>query len=1216
MRTLISLLLLTAVSVFQPVAAQTGEGAAWPVAGSVPLYVDWGKSDVAVSPVTFGVPLPNGLTSTVENLRVVNGEGKPVPAQMAATATWQGPDGPIRWLLLSMNVEQGQTYALEYGSNVRAYDFANYQGIQLKEDRDAITVNTGAMQAVISKVRPTVLDAVYIDADGNGRFTGDEAIVTPDAAAANLPVVTDGRGNRYVASDSGLKVSIARSGPMEVAIRREGWYVGANGTRFAQFVTYTYFYADQAAVRHDHTFIVAFDSTENQVRDIRLSIPVAMDTSAKAEFATSTAVNGDIVTVDANRFPVYLVQNEHNHWVLGGSADSGEVIIASGDRSGGWFGLSDQRWGIYAGYRDFWQQFPGELEIDKGVMHIHLWSSRGGNVLDFTPSVIMGDQYPGDRIFDSNYYVGGLDSWTQAYGIGKTHNIWLNFYTQKKAGGSADGDKAEAAKLTYSWLHEPVLVMASPEWNVSTQAFGIVHPEDRERFPELEAALDALLHRKYWMQEHFAQYGWIDYGDAYYRRTSDVTVWRRWASMFYGWPNVAPLLYLRSGRRDAWNYHRINTKHIIDIDIGHLDSTQFGKRRGGRYGGNGGIVHYAANQYTHGPDTRIRFMYFDYYINGNLRAWEVADYYAQDQYEEMYPNSQVLRSYQGRTSGGTLRLFSEAYEATWKPEYLRAMRDVAETFYRELAERGFTEYDDVYKNEGKLKYYQLTGDKRMLDLFLNDMQVLLESRDPLSGRLPRPDGRGNTMWSLANVYLMTGNEDYARYMYWQVGNALSQMQTALDPHVGPESIGDMIAEFTGPPEQTYHATMGVQFPTAMVVMAQAMERTGYPFVYLLADGYAYLMSEGKIIKAEDGDGLVLCGSKVTIPALGRPLRVYFYVPAESQGAALVVSAGVRIYTPEGTPLNDGKVMEGWIDIPSGQSGLWSMEAANLYGTFSVEARNLPPVYALDDPARYFMPDVAWLMWKTPAPDSEVMGVVPVTFAVRIPEGAQTTPVRVFVDDQLYWEGEVTAIGDEVTAEASLMLDTLKMADGRHELMVMASSGEFVQQMRTALTVRNTWTLYDPLIVVEFFGTLVDNTMITESSGGWRYLNTPIPDGPEDTFRMVRLADTEEYLVWDMPELGVNQYEVVLFVHGNAVNSVRSAVELAFRDVSGSQWRPVGYQVMSESPTPSGWCKVVLSGEMEPIVTPVQFRVVFKQGVIPADQLQIGDVTFVGMRQKQ
>jgi hypothetical protein len=117
-----------------------------------------------------------------------------------------------------------------------------------------------------------------------------------------------------------------------------------------------------------------------------------------------------------------------------------------------------------------------------------------------------------------------------------------------------------------------------------------------------------------------------------------------------------------------------------------------------------------------------RFMLWDYYLNGTPRAWEVFREFARP-----------LRGTRERANnhlpctamtGGSLRLFAEAYEATWDPEYLSCAHQFADILYGAQAELGTTRYDDVYMNEGKVKYYQITGDERMRDLFVNDMRVL------------------------------------------------------------------------------------------------------------------------------------------------------------------------------------------------------------------------------------------------------------------------------------------------------------------------------------------------------------------------------------------------------------------------------------------------------------------------------------------------------------
>lgn len=770
----------------------------------VRLQVDWADNALAVSPVTFGVPFPDGALPSVDRMRIVTAEGEAIPAQVEQTATWRGPDGPVRWALVSTRLERDGEYFVEYGSEVSREVPA---GIEITETAEALVVDTGAMRAAISKLRGTVLDEVVLS-DG-------EAILTPEAAAEELPRVVDAEGNEYRAggADEGLTVSVERAGPMEVAVRREGWYVGEDGARFCQFITYTHFFAGEAALRHDHTLVVAFDSRQHQIRDVQIALPLELGGGQDAMFAADESPDGSLMTVGGDALPARLVQDFHDRFTVT-SADGRR----EGERAGGWFGLTDGTRGAFAGWRDFWEQYPAELEADAGVMRLHLWPAHDVDVLNFQPSSWMGEFYPGDKIFHASFYEGGLDSWVQAFGVGKTHNIWISFF--------GAGERERAAQLTRAF-DEPVLALPPGEWNCATEAFGRMRHYDPQRYPELEGALDTIVHRRLWLREVLARdgwmgnYGWINFGDVNYNvanaldpESAHADHWRHWPSMFYGWPNVTPTAYLRSGRRYLWHFARQNTRHITDIDICHLDNEEFEKWRGGRYGGNGAICHYGADLYQIGPDHHLRFMWYDYYLNGSLRTREVAHEYMQGHAARRDEHGGGL-AYAHRATGGGLRMYCEAYEATWDPEYLSCMHQFAERMYEARAEDGHLRYDDVYMNMAKIRYYQLTGDERMLDLFLNDMDVLVEFRD---GHY-YSDSRASSMMGLSHAYWFTGDPKYLPFAVWQVDIAR---------HKIPSDQPDPIQGYS----KTYDPTVANQLPVVMQAMvdagADAMTPSGPP----------------------------------------------------------------------------------------------------------------------------------------------------------------------------------------------------------------------------------------------------------------------------------------------------------------------------------------------------------------------------------------------------
>ena len=772
------------------------------------LRTDWGDNLLEDAAVTFGVPFPRNALPDPAQARLVDAQDRPVPAQIEATATWDGPDGSVKWALVHARLRRNQEYFLEYGSAVAP---AELPPIQIAETDREIAVTTGPMRFVVSKAQPTVIHSASLDRNHDGAFGADEVLVTPEQAARALPSVTDAEGNVYAASPDGLKVEVVERGAMRAAIRREGWYVGPDGTRFCQFITYTYFMAGEPGFRHDHTLVVAFDTHRHQIRDVEIPLPLKLQGERRAWFAADESPEGALIEQPVGEQPLSLIEHYRSGWQL----LRGEERLATGERSGGWFGLAGERWGAFAGIEHFWQNSPAELEVAGDRLNLHLYASRETELLDFRPSQIYGqrgEEYPGDRVFHSRWYRDGLDEMTQGYGLAKTHSLRFRFFAEPGR---------EAAAQQARTVNKPVMAYADPEWACRTEAFGRVRHYDPQRFPRIEAILDAIVHRRLWLRERLENYGWFHFGDingnmAFTGDPERVTFrhWRRWASMFHTNTNVMPLLFMRSGRRDAWDFHRVNTRHIADIDICHLDHEEFRKTKGLRYGGDGGIVHFAAGLYGLGCDSHLRFMLHDYYLNGNLRTWEVANYYMES-HEALRTESANLR-YRHRHTGGPLRLFTEAYQATWDPKYLQAMRQFAEILYQAKEELGATRYCDIYMNEGKVFYYQTTGDERMRELFLSDMRILRERKDlhVFQGT------RNTTLYGPSHAFWLTGDREFLSFPLWQLDVAKRAMITEGDP--------GRIGSVDWTEETPYSATLANQLPVLMAAMADAGEQLPDP----------------------------------------------------------------------------------------------------------------------------------------------------------------------------------------------------------------------------------------------------------------------------------------------------------------------------------------------------------------------------------------------------
>ncbi len=776
----------------------------------VALEMDWGENPLSSAVVTFGVPFARGALPDSRNIRIVDKNGNPAVAGFNTTATWDDPEGPVRWALGHARLNRSGEYFIEYGTDVEPHIG---DPLKIHESDETFLIDTGTMQVEISRIAPSVVASVVLR-DGT-------ILVDPERSQTTLPLIVDGRSNVYVAANAvdGLTVEIIEAGPVRAAVRRAGWYIDTAGEPFCKFVTYTYFYAGSTGIRHDHTLIVGFDSNEHQIRDLMLPIPIEVSANANAVFAADGSVDGNQVILPIAEDTDYtLLQRTHQDWVL----YQGDAEFSTGTKAGGWFGVVGNEGGAFAGLRDFWQNYPASLEVDGAVLKVHLWPADGVDALDFRPSAVMGEDYPGDRVFHQNLYHRGLDEMTQGFGVAKTHSVYLEFFSGT--------DPPSAQQAIRAHTNEQVLALPDPVYICATDVqFGRVHPYDPEQFPEIEALLDSVVLRYIGQREERELYGWVNFGDVLY----SGSLWRQWASMFYGFPNVMPRLYLRSGRRDAWDFHHVSTRHITDIDICHLDSDAFvgedllrgeglRKRKGWRYGGDGGIAHYAAGLYAVGNDHHLEFMLLDYYLNGNLRTWEVANYYmeaAADQRGDAALTSIRMQPHvpnMARGAGGALRLFAEAWQATWDPRYLSIMDQMAdllieakEEAYRIGAGDVYTVYNDVYVNKGKILYYQLTGDERMRDMFLHDMEVLAERRNEHA--LQR--GVGTTMSGPAHAWWFTGDNNFLPFMLWQLEVALER---------GAEWI-----------EGAHHpiaTNYGYQLPEVMAVIAAAhdLPDTGPP----------------------------------------------------------------------------------------------------------------------------------------------------------------------------------------------------------------------------------------------------------------------------------------------------------------------------------------------------------------------------------------------------
>ncbi len=719
----------------------------------IPLKVYYPEEiDLDDMPVTFGVPFPRGALSSANNVRLLKSGSTEVDCMVRSTATWGSSTGDIRWLLIDAGIEKGETYTLEYGTSVSK---GSVTSLTVTENTSTITVDTGPLELTFKKDSSELISSAVL---------GTKTILS--SLAQQRMTITDGNDNVATTSNdtADYSIEVEQSGPLHAIIKATGWYKLANGDKLCQYITRVHAYVGQPFVRVVHTFVVAYDTDSVTLKDI--CVPFILDSmsGSTAYFGLDT---DDLTDEYSMTTDGYLLQDDYNDF--GVYTSTGKVD--GGLYAPGWFGLATSSKGLCIGLRHVWQEYPKELEVaDGNKMNIHLWPPHGSSELDWSALGTLGTTLYAawDDVYSANLYEGGLELYDQAMGAAKTNEFILAFH---------DSDRASAVSRAMT-IEKPVIVSATPEWMCKSDAFGRLcdkilpqaSPYDSEELErKIRLRYDTLLPGI----DNSEGYGMIHYGDV----VGQAGGWRHWASRFYGFPLLPWIMFARTGEPQYLMFAMDNARHVMDIDMCHIDDENYGdysnygwsipdipgKWKGGRYGGNGGIIHYGAHVYPQSADSHVDQWTYAYYLTGYRRAWDVLNEEGQ-----FYLNPSKLsweaslNRYADRGSGAGLRTYISLYRATWDTDYLDAADTIADFCYSAAAADpdGVIRFDDTYMSTGMFTYYQITGDTDMKDLFLDCADAALEDDPdyPLD-----TDARFYRFHALSTAYFLTGDTSYLEF---------------------------------------------------------------------------------------------------------------------------------------------------------------------------------------------------------------------------------------------------------------------------------------------------------------------------------------------------------------------------------------------------------------------------------------------------------------------
>ncbi|OGV51606.1 MAG: hypothetical protein A2017_08395 [Lentisphaerae bacterium GWF2_44_16] len=639
-------------------------------AETVPLTLqNPSKTEYKNWPLTFGVPFAKDAVSSGDKFILKDSSGKEIPIQTEITSTWS-LNGPARWLLIDfpadLNGSEKQNYTFEYGKDLK--NITPGKSITVKNIEQPFSgyeIQNDFLKLTVRKDAFNLFDSVT----ANGKVLVKEA---KDSG----PYIIDASGKTYMAAwGQPDEVKIEEAGPLRVVVCAKGWYYAKDGEKFCRYLVRTHIFADQPFVKVLYTFIISGDTDRAKFKDIGLSVPVE---SAKAVFG---GLEGK--AYQSSGKSQYLLQYDCDKFAV---RKDGETLEwdknPDGKKAPGWIKVSGNNGSVLMSVRDFWQQFPKELEFTDKSLVFHAWPSHGiaktdrkiedamiqylwfvheGKVLDFKVPESYIKHKEGHSEYEYRYLASGAKA--NCMGLAKTHELLFAFE-------SADSKKDD--KILALWDRTPSC-LASPEYMCSTGVFGKLHPYDIQKFPEVEKGLSRAFDCERRLEDHTRDYGMFNYGDGHtgwdFKRNRWSDVYRCWRAFHHGAPRVPWILYVRSGDRKYLDFGIRSARHLMDIDVCNYTIPELEKKPYpdgkilGALNDYKGIVHWHSGSRLFDYNTLTDFMLYYYYLTGDKKGLEAAVQWGES------VKKRYNKPFGHREGAGTTSSLIDLYQATWDEGY-------------------------------------------------------------------------------------------------------------------------------------------------------------------------------------------------------------------------------------------------------------------------------------------------------------------------------------------------------------------------------------------------------------------------------------------------------------------------------------------------------------------------------------------------------------------
>ncbi|MBI5258231.1 MAG: InlB B-repeat-containing protein [Burkholderiales bacterium] len=543
-------------------------------ASAVPLTLAASPTAAAV-PVRSGVPFPPGALASLANLRLESADGsREIPAQFDTLAAW--PDGSMKSVLVQFVADAGpaRSYRLVYGSGVARAAVA--APVKVQASAGGATVDTGSIRFQVNT--RGLLAGLWRDADHNGSYDAAEQVL----GSGEFFMVNAFDGQEYTASQTANpSVAVEEAGPIRAVVRARGALTNAAGAVLIKYQVRYYAYAGSDKLDIDYSVID--DRPEANVASVGPALALSARgyglrwnlPAGPAQYRFGLDKNGSAGGSVSGEH--YLLQN--GSFVFDNGVNKGNPLsytgVATGLRAPGWVALDAGSRHLALMVRDFWQQFPIELNVKGNVLTAALFAERSiVGTADTTFPVPSGTLYKRPNSF---YF--------SRPGGAKTHQLRLAF-------GDAMPSTDALAQLNAGYQRHRLELTADPAWYAASGVFGELdtgNPAAATGYsamlvndiyiPSIERATPESITRNDPDDRggDATMFGWRDYGDRLRAGWNNVVNGQR-IPAFYNDTHIGANAFLRefvrTGEQRWFHLGEIATRHFADLDVAH------GPRRG------------------------------------------------------------------------------------------------------------------------------------------------------------------------------------------------------------------------------------------------------------------------------------------------------------------------------------------------------------------------------------------------------------------------------------------------------------------------------------------------------------------------------------------------------------------------------------------------------------------------------------------------------------